>query len=205
MLMSLPSLIALRRLSLFNCDNLMNLPSEEVLKTLGVLHDISIARCRNLLSLGGLGAVGSLRVLTIMCCNKLEEVSNTPESLLMHDKSIKNMVDSSFELDMLKIDQQSLVLVEPLMNLKSTKELHICNDDGMTSLPKNWLIKNRASLRSMVIGVAESLLSLPSWMMELDRLRILHIERASLIKSIPDMPMSLRKDVGLDWLKDCQY
>jgi hypothetical protein len=216
MLTSMHMLLALRRLSLFNCDNLKNLPSEGVFKALGRLHEITIARCRNLLSLGGLGAAGSVKLLTVVCCDKLE-VSDSLGSLLVDDKSNDSIVDCSIELDKLKIDRQNLLLVEPLINLRSTKKLHICNDDGMTCLPKSWLLKNSASLDSIVIGVADSLVSLPPWLTELEHLQFLHIERASLIESIPEMPTSLRKltilgchplllerclkDIGPDWPK----
>lgn len=217
MLTSLQMLIALKRLSLFNCDSLKNLPSEGVFKSLGMLHEITIAKCRNLLSLGGLGAAVSLRLLTVFCCDKLE-VSDCQGSLLVDGaKSNENTIDCSMELDRLKIDRQNLLLVEPLINLKSTKELHICNDDGMTCLPKSWLLKNSATLHSIVIGVADSLLSLPDWLTELEHLQFLHIERASLIETIPEMPTSLRKltilgchpllleryqkDMGSDWAK----
>ncbi|WVZ90453.1 hypothetical protein U9M48_036754 [Paspalum notatum var. saurae] len=198
--------VSLRRLSLSDCNNLQNLPSERVFENLGMLHEITIARCRNLLSLGGLVAAGSLRLLTVVCCDKLLESS-----------VVDNIKGCSLKLDKLKIDRQNLLLVEPLINLTSTQELHICNDDGMTYLPESWLLKNSASLHSIVIGVADSLVSVPSWLIKLEHLQILHIERASLIESIPEMPTSLRKltiwgchplllercqkDVGLDWPK----
>jgi hypothetical protein len=188
LLTSLQRLINLRRLSLFDCNNLKSLPSEKIFKLLGVVHEISIARCRNLISLGGLGAVGSLRQLTIIGCEKL-----SLEYYLVDDKSKEDVVGCSFELDRLKIDHPNILLVKPLINPMSIKELHICNGVGQTYLPKNWLLKNCASLRSIVIEAANSALSLPSLLKELERLQILQIERASLIQSIPEMCISLIK------------
>lgn len=201
-LMSLQNLTFLRRLSLFSCSNLEKLPSENVFGTLNNLYDMSIARCKNLLSLGGLGIVASLRVLSILCCDKLHF-------------SYSQQAGCSFKLLKLEIDREALLLVEPIKSLGHTKELQICDDNAMESLAGKWLLQNATSLHSIEIGVAESLCSLPSQMVNLESLQSLHIERAPLIQSLPQMPMSLRKlsiwgcdrmflkryekDVGLDW------
>ncbi|KQJ86585.1 putative disease resistance protein RGA4 [Brachypodium distachyon] len=201
-LMSLQNLTFLRRLSLFSCSNLEKLPSENVFATLNNLYDVSIARCKNLLSLGALGIVATLRVLSILCCDKLHF-------------SYSQQAGCSFKLLKLEIDRQALLLVEPIKSLRYIEELQICDDNAMKSLPGEWLLQNAVSLHSIEIGVAESLCSLPSQMIYLESLQSLHIERAPLIQSLPQMPMSLRKltiwgcdrmflkryekDVGLDW------
>ncbi|CAN6347847.1 unnamed protein product [Urochloa humidicola] len=204
LLMSLQNLTALKRLTLLNCTNIEKLPSVEVFRTLKNLNDVSIARCKNMYSLGGLGAVASLRVLSILCCDKLI-VSESP-----HD-------GCSFKLQKLRIDRQALLSVEPLRSLRHTKDLEIGDDYEMVSLPEEWLLQNAASLHSIEIGVAESLRSLPSEMVKLGSLQSLHIERAPLIQSLPQLPASLSKlaiwgcnpmflkryerDAGEDWGK----
>ncbi|OEL35870.1 hypothetical protein BAE44_0003111, partial [Dichanthelium oligosanthes] len=203
-LMSLQNHTALRRLTLFNCTNIEKLPSVEVFGTLNNLNDVSIARCKNMLSLGGLGAVASLRVLSILCCDKLSFSHSTKDRC-------------SFKLQKLRIDRQALLSVEPLRSLRHTIDLQIGDDFAMVSLPEEWLLQNAASLHSIEIGVAESLRSLPSEMEKLGSLQSLHIERAPLIQSLPQLPASLSKlaiwgcdpmflkryerDIGEDWGK----
>ncbi|CAL4899020.1 unnamed protein product [Urochloa decumbens] len=203
-LMSLQNLTALRRLTLFNCCNIEELPSVEVFSTLNNLNDMSIARCKNMLSLGGLGVVASLRVLSILCCDKLS-FSQSPQD------------GCSFKLQRLRIDRQALLSVEPLSSLRHTKDLQIGDDYAMVSLAKEWLLQNAASLHSIEIGIAEALRSLSSEMEKLGSLQSLHIERAPLIQSLPQLPASLSKlaiwgcdpmfvkryerDVGQDWGK----
>ncbi|CAD6270014.1 unnamed protein product [Miscanthus lutarioriparius] len=179
-LMSLQNLTALRRLTLFNCTNIDKLPSVEVFGTLNNLNDMSLARCKNLLSLGGLGSVASLRVLSIVCCNKLS-YSQLPQD------------GCSFKLQKLIIDWQALLSVEPLRSLRHTKELQIGDDYEMESLPGEWLLQNAASLCSIQIGVVQSLCSLPNEIEKLELLQSLCIESAPQIQSLPQLPASLSK------------
>ena len=144
------------------------------------LNDVSICRCKNLISLGSLGAVASLRMLSILCCDKIS-FSHKPQDACC------------FKLQKLRIDRQALLLMEPLRSLRHTKELQIGDDYAMESLPEEWLLQNAASLYSIEIGVAEALRSLPSEMEKLGSLQNLHIERAPLIQSLPQLPASLRK------------
>ncbi|CAN6334151.1 unnamed protein product [Urochloa humidicola] len=203
-LMSLLNLTTLRRLTLFNCSNIEELPSVEVFGTLNHLNDMSVGRCKNLLSFGGLGAVTSLRVLSILCCDKLG-LSQSPQD------------GCSLKLQKLRIDRQALLSVEPLKSLRHIKDLQIGDDCAMVSLHGEWLLQNAASLYSIEIGVAEALRSLPSEMDKLGSLESLHIESAPLIRSLPQLPASLSKlaiwgcdpmflkrcemDVGEDWGK----
>lgn len=179
-LMSLQNLTALKRLTLFNCTNIEKLPSVEVFGTLNNLNDMSLARCKNLLSLGGLGSVASLRVLSIVCCNKLS-YSQSPQD------------GCSFKLQKLIIDWQALLSVEPLRSLRHTKELQIGDDYEMESLPGEWLLQNAASLCSIQIGVVQSLCSLPNEIEKLELLQSLCIESAPQIQSLPQLPASLSK------------
>ncbi|CAL4892002.1 unnamed protein product [Urochloa decumbens] len=203
-LMSLQNLTILRRLTLFNCSNIEELPSVEVFGTLNNLNDVSVGRCKNLLSFGGLGAVTSLRVLSILCCDKLG-LSQSPQD------------GCSFKLLKLRIDRHALLSVEPLRSLRHVKDLQIGDDCAMVSLHEEWLLQNATSLHSIEIGVAEALCSLPSEMEKLGSLESLHIERAPLIQSLPPLPVTLSKlaiwgcdpmfvkryerDVGEDWSK----
>jgi hypothetical protein len=177
-LTSLQNLTAIRRLIIFACSNVEELPSVEVLRTLNSLNDVSIARCKKLLSLGGLGAVASLRILSILCCDKLTS-------------SYATQVICTCKLQKLTIDHQVLLLVEPLKSLKHTRELHIRDDYAMVSLPWEWFLQNAVSLHSIEVGIAGSLCSLPSEMDKLGSLKSMHIERAPLLQSLPHLPASL--------------
>ena len=83
--------------------------------------------------------------------------------------------------------------MEPLRSLRYTKSLQLGDDYAMESLPEEWLLQNAASLHSIEIGVSEALRSLPSVMEKLGSLQSLHIERAPLIQSLPQLPASLCK------------
>uniref|UniRef100_A0A0E0FCI2 NB-ARC domain-containing protein n=1 Tax=Oryza meridionalis TaxID=40149 RepID=A0A0E0FCI2_9ORYZ len=179
-LMSLQDLTSLRSLTLFSCSNIEKLPSEEVFRTLKNLNDVSIARCKNLLSLGGLGAAPSLRVLSILCCDKIHH-------------SYSEQSGCSFKLLKLKVDREAMLLVEPIRSLRYTMELHIGDDHAMESLPEEWLLQNASSLRLIEIGVAKNLQALPAQMEKLELLQSLHIERAPAIKVLPQLPASLNK------------
>ncbi|KAF8783977.1 hypothetical protein HU200_000069 [Digitaria exilis] len=203
-LMALQNLTALRRLTLFNCSNIEELPSVEVFGTLNNLNDVSICRCKNLMSFGGLGAAASLRTLSILCCDKIS-LSHSP------------LDGCFFKLQKLRIDRQALLSLEPLRSLGHTKDLQIGDDYAMKSLPEEWLLQNASSLNSIEIGAAKSLRSLPSEMAKLGSLQSVHIDRAPLIQSLPQLPASLSKlviwgcdpmflkryerDVGEDWGK----
>ncbi|BAT17333.1 putative disease resistance protein RGA4 [Oryza sativa Japonica Group] len=203
-LMSLQDLTSLRSFTLFSCCNIEKLPSEEVFRTLKNLNDVSIARCKNLLSLGGLGAAPSLRVLSILCCDKIHHLYS-------------EQAGCSFKLRKLEVDREAMLLVEPIRSLKYTMELHIGDDHAMESLPEEWLLQNASSLRLIEIGVAKNLQALPAQMENLELLQGLHIERAPAIKVLPQLPASLNKltiwgcdprfleryetNVGSDWVK----
>jgi hypothetical protein len=203
-LMSLQDLTSLRSFTLFSCSNIEKLPSEEVFRTLKNLNDVSIARCKNLLSLGGLGAVPSLRVLSILCCDKIHH-------------SYSEQAGCSFKLHKLKVDREAILLVEPIRSLRYTMELHIGDDHVMESLPEEWLLQNASSLHLIELGVAKNLQTLPSQMKKLKSLQSLHIERAPAIKFLPQLPVSLNKltiwgcdprfwkryetNVGSEWVK----
>uniref|UniRef100_A0A0D9XZS6 R13L1/DRL21-like LRR repeat region domain-containing protein n=1 Tax=Leersia perrieri TaxID=77586 RepID=A0A0D9XZS6_9ORYZ len=179
-LMSMHNLTSLRRFTLFSCSNIEKLPSEEVFSTLKNLNDVSIARCKNLLSLGGLGDAPSLRVLSILCCDKLHH-SYSPKA------------GCSFKLHKLIVDRQAMLLVEPIKSLRYTMELHIGDDYAMEFLSEEWLLQNASSLRLIEIGVAKNLQTLPTQMEKLESLQSLHIERAPAMKFLPQLPASLNK------------
>jgi hypothetical protein len=203
-LMSLPNLTYLRRLSLVSCSSVEKLPSDEVFRTLKNLNDMLIARCESLLSLGGLGAAASLRTLSILYCDKIYS-SSSPQA------------GCSFMLWKLKVDREAMLLVEPIKSLRYTLELHIGDDYAMDSLPEEWLLQNASSLRLIEIGVAKNLQTLPTQMEKLVSLQSLHIEKAPRIQFLPKLPFSLNKltiwgcdprflklyerNVGSDWGK----
>uniref|UniRef100_A0A0D9XZS2 Uncharacterized protein n=1 Tax=Leersia perrieri TaxID=77586 RepID=A0A0D9XZS2_9ORYZ len=203
-LMSLHHLTYLSSLLLFSCDSVEKLPSDEVFRSMRNLTTMSIAKCKQLLSLGGLGAAFSLKALTIMCCDKIQ-------------CSYSSQASCSFKLQNLKIDRQSLLLAEPLKSLTCIVNLHIGDDSAMEFLFEEWLLKNAHSLCSIEIGVAENLRALPSQIEKLESLQNLHIERGPRIQILPQLPVALSKltiwgcdpqfvklytkDVGSDWGK----
>ncbi|KAJ3683528.1 hypothetical protein LUZ60_013755 [Juncus effusus] len=184
LLWSIQNLTALTKLSLSGCPNVQSLPSLEVLATLTSLYDLWIS-CPELISLSGLEVLMSLRRLQITECDKLITISRSQPPLS------SNPDNCSLQLDKLHIQHSSLILLEPLRNLRLTKELVIGDASILTSLPEEWLLQNRNTLQSLTIFSAVNIVCLPSCMERLRFLENLQINNAQLVESLPDLPLSL--------------
>ncbi|OAY65709.1 putative disease resistance protein RGA4 [Ananas comosus] len=212
----LPYLTSLTSLTLHECAITTSLPGAEVFARLASLSRLWIWYCRELASFGGIEALASLEYLSVRGCDKLIAVSLL-QPPLGADVSQGGAVASSLRLDHLDIDQQSLLSMEPLRNLSSTRILTLDGSSQLTSLPEQWLLQNRSSLQCLIIRNADSLQSLPPSMTSLYSLQKLTLFEAPSIQSLPEFPASLcslkigrchpvleercQKDTGLDWPK----
>ncbi|XP_020090688.1 putative disease resistance protein RGA1 [Ananas comosus] len=212
----LPYLTSLTSLTLRKCAITTSLPGAEVFARLASLSRLWIWYCRELASFGGIEALASLKYLSVVGCDKLITVSLL-QPPLGADVSQGGAVASSLRLDHLHIDRQSLLSMEPLRNLSSTRILTLDGSSQLTSLPEQWLLQNRSSLQCLIIGNADSLQSLPPSMTSLYSLQKLTLFGAPSIQSLPEFPASLwslkiggchpvleercQKDTGLEWPK----
>lgn len=119
-------------------------------------------------------------------------------------------------LDELDIDNPSLLLSEPLRSISCVKKLIIAGGPELRYLPEDWLLQNEA-LKELKVSDAPHLICLPPQMASLSSVESFDISNAKLIRSLPDMPASLRnlrvnnchselkkrcqKNKGLDWVK----
>ncbi|KAJ4817683.1 Disease resistance protein RGA2 [Rhynchospora pubera] len=206
---SLRNLVSLTRLELASCSNITSLPQEDVFSKLVSLCEISIQKCKNLSSLGGLGALTSLKVLRLSGCSNLVTIP-LPQSPSDPDSEEPNL-----EIQQLHIDHISLLLQKPLKSVCQVKKLHILDNHQPESLPKQWL-EDCTSLEEIEIGNAGALKGLPSNFDELlPGLKKLVMHQANLFESLPNLPPSLsdlvitgcnetfeqkyKKDTGSNW------
>uniref|UniRef100_A0A0E0BTA0 Uncharacterized protein n=1 Tax=Oryza glumipatula TaxID=40148 RepID=A0A0E0BTA0_9ORYZ len=174
---------ALTNLHLARCSKLKELPDEEYFERVSKFESIKILKCNNLSSLGGLGSLSYLKVLEIKCCSKL--TISLPEPLMPS-------AISYLELYMLDIDDDKLLLQDPLRNLCCTRRLIISDVCKMTKLPEEWLLSNISSLEHIEIKNAKLLESLPSDMGNFHSLRSLHLDNTPLLRTLPTtMPPNL--------------
>ncbi|OAY65461.1 Disease resistance protein RGA2 [Ananas comosus] len=165
--------------------SMTSLPTAEVFPRLSIL---SIRNCKELSSLDGLQALLPLQFLRIEGCDKLVELS-----LLQPPLGLTNISPTGTELFRLHIDRPALLRVEPLRNLNnSVSYLSITDGTELTSLDEQWLLQNRNSLRRLEIRKALSLESLPPSMIDLQSLTALEIYDARLLRSIPELPTSMK-------------
>ncbi|XP_072151486.1 probable disease resistance protein At1g61300 [Setaria viridis] len=184
---------SLRRLTIGQCGelegSLQGIPLPDTLKS---WVNVSIVECESLSSLGGLESLPLVRSLEITGCCKLTEaglslnldVSGGGEEHLVVPRS-------SLRIQKLRIDHPSLLLVEPLNSLCQTNKV-ILDGSEMESVPEGWLLQNRSSLKSLSV-IAKSLESLPSSMQDLSSLEKLCLTSAGKLRSLPDLPSSLKK------------
>nr|CAD1824632.1 unnamed protein product [Ananas comosus var. bracteatus] len=174
----------LRSLAIGDCASMTFLPTAEVFPRLSRL---SIWNCKELSSLDGLQALLPLQSLKIEGCDKLVELS-----LLQPPLGLTNTSPTGTELLRLFIDWPALLRVEPLRNLSSVSYLRISDGTELTSLDEQWLLQNRYSLQRLEIFKASSLESLPPSMIDLQSLHALQIHDARLLRSIPELPTSMK-------------
>ncbi|XP_020089869.1 putative disease resistance protein RGA4 [Ananas comosus] len=216
LLKSLPGLTSLTQLKLYDCAKISSLASGEVLANLTALRCLEILNCKKLESLDAIKSLSSLVYLSIYGCDKIVELS-LQQAPLAIDTEQGDVDDSSLNLDKLEIDRHTILHMEPLRNLSSTKRLTINGGPLLESLPEGWLLQNRTSLQEIKVKNAICLQSLPSSIASLCNLQTLYVFNARLIQSLPDFPATLntlcisdcqqtlkdrcRTDMGLDWCK----
>ncbi|XP_020095104.1 putative disease resistance protein At3g14460 [Ananas comosus] len=182
-LVEAPILAFLTDLKIDGCASITSFPPAEVLPRLMNLY---IRNCKELSSLDGLHALPSLESLYIGGCDKLIELS------LMQPPIGLDMVSRpSIELRALEIDQQALLLIEPLRSLNSVCSFIIQDGAELTSSTETWLLQNQNSLQILKICKALSLQSFPPILMHLRSLCALSIYDAPLLQSIPELPATM--------------
>ncbi|KAJ3682281.1 hypothetical protein LUZ60_014854 [Juncus effusus] len=188
-LTSLQDLTSLTVLVMHDCENIQCLPPTKLFARLAALHSLEIRRCKDLSSLSGIEELTALRKLGIWQCEKLNEFSLQQPPLL--DRNNQAEYARHLELDELRIDCCSLLMMEPLRSLMFTRSLEINRDLEMTSLPEQWLLQNRLSLETLNLSGVLSLQSLPPIMESMCSLQHLTIYSAKLLKSLPNLPATL--------------
>uniref|UniRef100_R7WCB7 Disease resistance protein RGA2 n=1 Tax=Aegilops tauschii TaxID=37682 RepID=R7WCB7_AEGTA len=188
---SIQPLTNLHFLKLQNCPGLVSLPSTVVFKNLKSLRRMYIEGCKNLSSLGGLGSLSTLSWLSILRCSKLTKAVGW--------SSVARVASGSRSADV--EEGLSLLLIEPLKTLCRTEHLEIMNESEMESVPEQWLLQNRTSLRSLTTHVVDSLKSLPPSMQDLCSLEQLFLIGARQLQSLPCLPSSLKLLV----LSECRH
>ncbi|XP_073104234.1 uncharacterized protein [Elaeis guineensis] len=176
-------------LFLLECTTITSLPSAKVFRGLKKLHQLIIRECRELTSLGGLQALTSLKHLEIRGCPKLVEAAAaavTPP--LTSDPDERAADGSSLSLDMLKIDDPSLLHLEPLRSLTSVQHLDLRDCFRPTSLSEEWLLQVRSSLQQLSLLQAV----LPVSLKELCSLHVLELSGLPRLQSLPALPNSLK-------------
>ncbi|OAY72338.1 Disease resistance protein RGA2 [Ananas comosus] len=203
-------------LDLLNCASIASLPPAQVCAQWTMLSHLAIKNCKELSSLGGIQALISLCSLEIEGCDKLIEVSLLRPPF-PNNVSQKNPVDCFLKLGRLSIDHHALLLMEPLRSLTFISSLTLSSASQLTSLPEEWILQNCTALKILSIRNAVSLQSLTQSMTNLCSLENLAVYNANLIRSLPDLPISLctlcitgchpvlkercQENIGLDWPK----
>lgn len=181
LLCSLFHLNSLMILVLECCANITSLPGREVFSQLKSLDIVAIRDCMNLVSLGGIDAVESLRELKISGCDKL----------FLGSSSEPDKQSNSSKITDLKIDRDSLLLINPLRSLTFVETLCIGHVSG--PLPEDWLLQNGSSLERIEIYDAGSLHYIPESMASFTSLWKLQICKARKMKSLNNLPASLEE------------
>ncbi|TVU51349.1 hypothetical protein EJB05_02772, partial [Eragrostis curvula] len=155
LLVSLQYATNLSFLELYGPD-LVSLPSADVWSNLNSLRRLEIDGWGRPVSLGWLGSLPSLSYLSIARCCKLVEAARSSLTSDASGGEEEHLVVLT-QLDDLRIDFPSLLLVQPLKSLRHTRELRIEDASGTEGLPERWLLQNCASLQSLYISKAELL------------------------------------------------
>ncbi|TVU00997.1 hypothetical protein EJB05_53556, partial [Eragrostis curvula] len=165
-------------------SDLVSLPSADVCSNLKSLRELTICKCDNLVSLGGLGSLPSLSDLDISgCCKLVKAARSSPTSDASGGEEEHLVVVT--QLDFLSIDFPSLLLVQPLKSLRHIRYLSILDASGTEGLPERWLRQNCASLTIYIVEF------LPLSIRDLTSLLVLHLSDAGKLQSLPDLPLSL--------------
>lgn len=192
---SLQDLTSLVELTMNGCASIQSLPPGEVFSKLTNLRELHLLHCKALASLGGIEELTALGKLSIRKCEKLIEVSLFQQPLVSNINNQENLATYCFKLDKLQIlqmDHSSLLLLDPLRNLRLVRILRIYNGFQITFLPEQWLLQNRFSLEHLTLHGVSSLQSLPPGLGSMYCLQYLSISGARLLNSLPNVPASLK-------------
>ncbi|XP_078165115.1 putative disease resistance protein RGA1 [Carex rostrata] len=192
---SLQDLTSLVELTMNGCASIRLLPPDKVFSKLTKLRELRLLHCKGLASLGGIEELASLRKLSIRKCDKLIEVSFLQQPLITEINNQANLATHHLKLEnlhVLQMDHSSLLLLDPLRNLRLVRNLRIYNGFQITSLPEQWLLQNRFSLQHLTLHGVSSLQSLPQSVGSMYCLQDLSISGAILINSLPNLPASLK-------------
>uniref|UniRef100_A0A0E0E179 NB-ARC domain-containing protein n=1 Tax=Oryza meridionalis TaxID=40149 RepID=A0A0E0E179_9ORYZ len=209
--------VSLREIHIYQCEKLKHLPPNGFAELVN-LQILEISDCP-MLKDGGMEVKllpSSVEQLTIRSCGELEDMlvgslaglkalsniclsqcthltslasANTFETLTTLRSSQESM-KSLLKIETLRIDDHTLLFVEPLRSMHFTKELTISDDHVMTSLPDHWLLQNHL-LQNLMIFNAKALQCLPSSLAHLCHLQSFTLRNAPLVNSVPNLPASL--------------
>ncbi|KAL6655061.1 hypothetical protein ACP70R_005887 [Stipagrostis hirtigluma subsp. patula] len=111
LLSSLQGLSKLTKLELSHCSCLESLPAATVFKSITALQEFRIQGCDNLSSLGGLGALPSVREMEIKYCTKLIDIASEQLSHMADDQESDQRMSCVLAIDKLTIDHHSLLML----------------------------------------------------------------------------------------------
>ncbi|KAJ3698106.1 hypothetical protein LUZ61_001811 [Rhynchospora tenuis] len=154
-------------------------------------HGFNIRDCRELESLELLHYVASVDRASIFRCQKLANEALIQSS---RDFTTANSTprDNSLLVNALTVDNPSYLLLEPIRELTSIKELMIQDCSRLCALSESFLLQNRGSMRELYLQELGDLESLPEVFEELCSLTTLDVQEAMKLKSLPQMPASLK-------------
>jgi hypothetical protein len=182
----------LRNVEIRGCSHLASLNGFLLQESIDLsgLEELTIVDCENLVQLptDAVGKYVSLERLLIQGCPKLVELSS------MHQANTVNPGNNlvSLKINYLEVDHLCLLLIEPLRSFRFVSNLIVHECSGLEALPEQWLLQNSSTLMQLNIYDASSLRSLPGTMMMLTSLERLDIDKATLLEEIPELPTSLK-------------
>ncbi|KAJ4764974.1 Disease resistance protein RGA2 [Rhynchospora pubera] len=188
---SLRDLTSLVRIELRGCSNIRSLPSEEVFVKLKSLQHLSILDCAQISSLGGLGALLEISFLRITRCDELITISSSQPTTEISSYQGR-VAGTALRIGELYISHSSLLQIEPLRSLCFTKKIMISWESQLEFWPDQWMLQNSAVLEEIEVDNAGALKFVPPSIVRLKSLMKLTLSRASLIDSLPELPISLR-------------
>ncbi|KAJ3672086.1 hypothetical protein LUZ60_006807 [Juncus effusus] len=151
------------------------------------LEDVKIKNCDELESLDFLMGFTAIHELSIFRCQNLSAVA------LQQSYTNTDITQStSFSVKVVNIDDPSYLLLLPLRNFSTVEELTIQNCSQGLSLAEHFLLQNRAFLCELLLQEFGDVDSLPINLCDMFNLKTLCIEGAINLKSLPQMPESLK-------------
>jgi NB-ARC domain/Rx N-terminal domain len=182
----------LRRIKFMTSEGSSSEMTHACRKTSRKLKLVEIYNCAKLTSLEFLQGFSSIKELYVSDCRKLVAlaINQSAPSDSEHNTSSTN--EKNLLVDEIDIDDPSLLLLAPVRNLTSVKKLNINDCSKRCSLPEDFLMQNKNSLQSLWLKKLYLLDSLPSNIKDLSRLHFLQLRETGNIRSLPELPLSLR-------------